>query len=75
VALAVTRAGRPDFLSAIPDLARWTKKAKAEANKVFQAKYGSSEANYLRLMQRHERLRAAFLKMGTRKQPQSQPTG
>lgn len=64
VALAVTRAGRSDFVSAIPDLPRWTKEEKASAEKIFQAKQRSSEAHYLHLMQRHQRLRAAFLACG-----------
>jgi hypothetical protein len=64
VALALTRAGRPDFLSSIPDLGRWTAQERTAAEKIFQAKQLSSEAQYLRLMQRHPRLRTAFLAIG-----------
>jgi hypothetical protein len=56
VALAITRAGQTD-LSAMPEF--------AAAKEIFQAKQGQSEAQYLRLMQRHPRLRAAFLKLGS----------
>ena len=56
VALAITRAGQTDW-SAMPDL--------AEGKEIFQAKQEASEAQYLRLMQRDPRLRAAFLKLGS----------
>ena len=52
-------------LSLIPDLACWTAEEKTAAAKVLQAKESASEARYLRLMQRHPRLRAAFLALGT----------
>jgi hypothetical protein len=53
-------------LNSIPDLARWTAEEKTAAAKILQAKQSGSEARYLRLMQRHARLRAGFLAMGTR---------
>jgi hypothetical protein len=52
-------------LSLIPDLARWTTEERAAAAKILQAKKSASEARYLRLMQRHPRLRAAFLALGS----------
>jgi len=52
-------------LNLIPDLARWTPQEKAAAAKILRAKESASEARYLRLMQRHARLRAAFLALGT----------
>jgi hypothetical protein len=51
-------------LSVISDLGKWTDKEKAGAAKVLRAKEKGSEADYLRLMQRHARLRSAFLKLG-----------
>ena len=53
-------------LSLIPDLARWTAEEKTAAAKILRAKESASEARYLRLMQRHPRLRAAFLALGSR---------
>jgi hypothetical protein len=50
----------------IPDLARWTLEEKTAAAEILRAKESASEAHYLRLMQRHPRLRAAFLALGSR---------
>jgi hypothetical protein len=52
-------------LSLIPDRARWTREEKTAAAKILRAKESASEARYLRLMQRHPRLRAALLALGT----------
>ena len=52
-------------LSAIPDLARWTKQEKLDIAKIMRAKESGSEARYLHLMQRHARLRAALLALGS----------
>lgn len=52
-------------LSLIPDLARWTQEEKLALAKILRAKERASEAHYLRLMQCHARLRAAFLKLGS----------
>ena len=57
--------GLAQVLSLIPDLARWTPEEKTAAAKIIQAKESASEARYLRLMQRHSRLRAAFLALGS----------
>jgi hypothetical protein len=51
-------------VSLIPDLGRWTADEKRAAAAVLQAKESASEARYLRLMQRHRRLRMAMLQMG-----------
>jgi hypothetical protein len=71
VGLAVERArsapsssGLAQVMSLIPDLARWTPQEKLAAAKILRAKERASEARYLRLMQRHPRLRAAFLALG-----------
>ena len=70
--LAVERAGAVPSSSGlarvmglIPDLTRWTPEEKAAAAKILQAKQHASEARYLHLMQRHPRLRAAFLALGS----------
>jgi hypothetical protein len=52
-------------LSLIPELAKWTAEEKAAAVKILRAKEGGPEAHYLRLMQRHARMRAAFLAIGS----------
>ena len=53
-------------LSLIPDLGRWTPNEKRAAAGVLQAKESASEAWYLRLMQRHGRMRAAMLELAGR---------
>ncbi len=53
--------GLAQVLSLIPGLSRWPPEEKAAAARILEAKQGPSEARYLRLMQRHPRLRAAFL--------------
>jgi len=57
--------GLAQILTLVPDLALWTPQEKAAAAKIIQAKESASEARYLRLMQRHPRLRAAFLALGS----------
>jgi len=54
-------------MSRIPDLEDWTREEKAAAAAIVRAKEHGSEARYLRLMQRHWRLRAAFLRLGSRR--------
>ena len=72
LALAATRApgvessgGLALALGLIPDLEHWTAKEKRAAEKILRAKEAGEEAQYLRLMQRHPRMRAAFLKLGS----------
>jgi hypothetical protein len=71
LALAAERAGdRPPsplarVLSLIPEWAHWTRDEKLAAAAIVRAKEGASEARYLRLMQRHPRMRAAFLTLGS----------
>jgi hypothetical protein len=57
--------GLPLVLNLIPELGRWTKEEKLAAARILQAKEGADEARYLRLMQQHARLRAAFLRLGS----------
>jgi hypothetical protein len=58
--------GLASVLSLVPDLARWTPGEKTAAARILRAKESGSEARYLRLMQRHPRLRTAFLALGSR---------
>jgi len=53
--------GLAQVVSLIPDLPRWPSEDKAALANILAAKRGPSEVRYLRLMQRHPRLRAAFL--------------
>ncbi len=53
-------------LDLIRDLARWTKEEKRTLVEIIHAKAGPRESRYLRLMQRHARLRAAILRLGAR---------
>ena len=64
--VAQSSTGLAQVLSLVPDLAHWTPQEKTAAAKILQAKETGSEARYLRLMQRHPRLRAAFLALGSR---------
>ena len=57
--------GLTAVLDAVPDLDRWPKEDRSAAAKILRAKRSGSEARCLRLMQRHPRLRAAFLKLGS----------
>jgi hypothetical protein len=50
----------------VPDLSRWTKEEKQALVAIVRAKAGPRESQYLHLMQRHARLRAAFLLFGSR---------
>jgi hypothetical protein len=52
-------------LSLIPDLNRWTREEKLAVADILRAKENGQESRYLRLMQRHARMRAAFLKLGS----------
>jgi hypothetical protein len=53
--------GLERVLHLIPGLAGWPREDKAATERILEAKQGPGEAHYLRLMQRHLRLRAAFL--------------
>jgi hypothetical protein len=52
-------------LALIPDLARWTKDEKRDVVCIVRAKAGTAESRYLRLLQRHSRLRDAIIKLGS----------
>lgn len=51
-------------LDLIQDLGRWTRSEKRAVVAIIRAKAGPRESRYLRLMQRHARLRAAILRSG-----------
>jgi hypothetical protein len=53
-------------LDAIPGLARWTRDERRAAADVVRAKAGKDERRYLRRMQRHRRLREAWIGLGSR---------
>jgi hypothetical protein len=52
-------------LSLVPDLARWSSSEKAALWMIIAAKGGRTEQRYARLLLKHERLRAAILKLGS----------
>jgi hypothetical protein len=52
-------------LALIPDLAHWTKDEKRDAVQIIRAKAGADESQYLRLLQRHTRLRDEVIKLGS----------
>ena len=53
-------------LDLIPDLPRWPKGDRDAVAEVVRAKAGRLESRYLRVMQRHARLREALLHLGSR---------
>ncbi len=66
---AAERRAFEDFslvLSLIRDLPRWTREEKAAVTSIARSKGGPDETRYLRLMQRHARLRQALIKLGSR---------
>ena len=52
-------------LCLIPDLARWSVDEKRGVVNIIRAKAGADEARYLRLLQRHARLRHWIIKIGS----------
>jgi hypothetical protein len=63
--VALESGGLAAVMRRIPDLDAWTVAEKAAAAAILRAKEHGTEARYLRLMQRHGRLRAAFLALGS----------
>ena len=62
---APSSSGLAQAMSLIPDLERWTPQEELAGAAILRAKESASEARYLRLMQRHPRLRTAFLALGS----------
>jgi hypothetical protein len=56
-------------LDLIPDLTRWTPAERDGVVEIIRAKAGRSETRYLRLSQRHSRLRAALIRLGSLPSP------
>jgi len=54
-------------LDEIRDLASWTRPERRGIREIVRAKAGGVERRYLRLLQRHARLRAALLALGSRR--------
>jgi hypothetical protein len=52
-------------LGLVPDVTRWSSGEKAALRAIIAAKAGRSELRYMRLLQKHARLRAAILKLGS----------
>lgn len=50
-------------LSLVPNISNWSKEEKELMSKILRAKGLGSEAKYLQLMQKHTRLREAFIKL------------
>ncbi len=53
-------------LALVPDLPRWTSVEKSALRAIISAKSGRTEQRYNRLLQKHSRLRAAILRLGSR---------
>jgi hypothetical protein len=51
-------------LSLIPGLSRWSEEEKSSIVQIIRAKASAQESRFLRLMQRHNRLRDAVIKLG-----------
>ena len=53
------------ILDLIPGLSRWTRSEKDAIAGIVRAKAGPLESRYLRLLQRHPRLHAALIRLGS----------
>ena len=60
-----TLAGLELVLSLIPDMNRWSDEERQLLERIVRAKSGSEEFKYLKLMQRHGRLRRAIIRLGS----------
>ncbi len=58
-------------LALIPNLSRWTEDEKRAVASIVRAKAGADESRYLRLLQKHQRLRRAIQRAGSRRQAAS----
>ncbi|HYH86572.1 MAG TPA: hypothetical protein VEX60_14055 [Pyrinomonadaceae bacterium] len=55
------------LLALIPDLSSWTKDEKDLVVRLIRAKAGADELGYLRLLQKHERLRREVIRLGSKR--------
>ena len=53
-------------LAMIPDLSRWSKEEKSAIGQIVRAKTGTDELRYMRLLQRHQKLRDGLRTIGSR---------
>jgi hypothetical protein len=51
----------------LPNLARWTKDEKELLVRIIRAKAGADESKYVRLLQKHERLRREMIRLGSKR--------
>jgi hypothetical protein len=63
------------MLSLVPELRSWTREQKQALAAIIRAKGSANETVYLRLMQRHEALRRALLRLGAADQVAHIPDG
>ncbi|MCM3900075.1 MAG: hypothetical protein ND866_00055 [Pyrinomonadaceae bacterium] len=54
------------MLAMIPGLSRWSKEEKSAIKQIIRAKAGTDELRYVRLLQRHQKLRDGLLMIGSR---------
>jgi hypothetical protein len=54
-------------LNLVPDLSRWSSDDKHALRDIIAAKAGQNELRYVRLLQKHARLRVAILRLGSQK--------
>ena len=52
------------LLALVPDLSRWTEEEKSAVVRIIRAKAGADELAYLRLLQKHQRLRREIIRIG-----------
>ncbi len=57
------------LLALIPELSRWPQADKEAAVRIVQAKAAPEESRYVRLLQRHAKLRAAMIRLGSYRNP------
>ena len=60
-----SESGLESLIRLIPGLARWSREERLAVERIVAAKQSGSESRYLKLMQSHPRLRAAFLHLGS----------
>jgi hypothetical protein len=61
-------------LDRVPDLFRWTRGERLALVAIARAKAGREEIRYLRLLQNHERLREALIRLGSKPRVESRNT-
>jgi hypothetical protein len=60
-------------LSLVPDLGRWSQDEKSALRAIIAAKSSKTEQHYQRLLVKHERLRSAILRLGSRALSEPEP--